>query len=286
VLSHYLSFYVVLMFLCYLLFVKKGRLFSVKNLLAVAIPVVIIGVYLYFAFLGLKYMSAQNQAIAHKVAAQPFTILHVITSSMALGAVDFREVLSAFGEKTAAIVLGFLVVVALYVFAIVKTTDKVEKRNLHLLFILGASGSIFLAALCLKSHHYTALYSRYHSFCTPYACLFMAYLMYVLSKNTGVNKLVIGGVMVITLLPSCVLFAMSVKKNNAIVKYSHTAIAKEIEADKVTKIEVPEWDDALLIQSLLPDDCKVDYALNKSSANFILYKANAIEHVTIIKTTN
>ncbi len=246
----------------------------------------IIGVYIYFAFIGLKYMSAQNQAIAHKVAAKPFTALHVIITSMALGAVDFKVVLSAFGEKTAAIVVGFLAVVGLYVFAIFKTSDKVEKRNLHLLFILGASGSVFLAALCLKSHHYTALYSRYHSFCTPYACLFMAYLMYVLSKNTGVNKLVSGGVMAVTLAPSFVLFIMNVKKNNPEVKYSHISIAKEIANEKVAKIEVPEWDDALLIQTMLPDDCKIDYVLNKSSAYFTLYKANTIEKVTIIKTTN
>jgi len=92
--------------------------------------------------------------------------------------------------------------------------------------------------------------------------------------------------MAVTLAPSFLLFIINLKKNNPEVKYSHISIAKEIVNDKVARIEVPEWDDALLIQTMLPDDCKIDYVLNKSSAYFTLYKTNAIERVTIIKTTN
>ncbi len=284
VLSHYLSVYAILVMLGYLVLTKKSRLFSVKNLIALMIPVLIIAVYFYFAITGLRYMGRQNETIAHNAAILPFSIMHVIYRSMAMGAADFKVVFSAFGEKKIAVIVGFLAVIALYIVAIKATQDKTEKRNLQLLFLLGASGSLFLAALCFKSNHYTALYNRYHSFCIPFACLFTAYAMYLVFKNPKINTMINGTILVIIIIPTLTLFFLSLRKNNPAVNYNHIALAKEIETEKISKIELPAWEDAFLIQAVLPRGYKIDYVLNKSSAYFTLYKADTTEKVSIIRS--
>ena len=282
ILCHFLSVYAVLVFLAYLVFVKKAKLLSLNNLIAIMIPVLLIATYFYFSFVGLKYMSNQNEAIAHKAAMEPFTLLHVVYRSMAMVAIDFKVVFASFTAKKTVGIASFLLVIVMYMMALKNANDKTEKRNLHLLFILGVAGSFFLALLCFKSHHYTAMYNRYHSFCIPFACLFTAYVLYVLFKKPGVNMAIKGGVLAITLLPCCALFVLFLRTSNPPLRYNHIALAKEITTDKVAKIEVPDWNDAFLIQSFLPQGYKIDYVLNKSSLYFTLYKANSTEQVLII----
>lgn len=284
VLSHYLSVYAILVMLGYLVFTKRASLFSVKNMAALIIPVLLVAIYFYFAITGLRYMSRQNETIAQNAAALPFSTLHVLYRSMAMMAVDFKVVFSAFGEKKIAVIIGFLVVAELYITALKAAANSTEKRNLHLLFLLGISGSVFLAALCFKSHHYTALYNRYHSFCTPFACLFTAYAMYLVFKNPKINTLINGVVFLIVIIPSLTLFFLFLRKTQPIQKYNHIALAKQIENEKITKIEVPDWEDAFLIQAVLPRGYKIDYVLNKSSLYFTLYKANATEKVSIVRS--
>ena len=282
ILCHFLSLYVVLVFLCYLLFTKKAKLFSAKNIAALVVPVLTLAVYFYCSLVGLSQMSAQNTAIQHKTNIVPFSILQVLLHSVALGGLDFKAVYSAFGEKIPAILCSILLIAGLYIAAIKATGDAVKKRNTHLLFILGASGSVFLAMLCFKSHHYTALYGRYHSFCAPFATLFTCYAMYVLFGITRINKLIKGGILAAIVVPVCLLFFLFYRKSTSVVKYNHIEVAAEIEQRYVTKIEVPSWDDAFLIQAVLPKGYKINYVLNKSSPYFTLYTPNE-EKVLVIR---
>ena len=85
------------------------------------------------------------------------------------------------------------------------------------------------------------------------------------------------------MIPPCVLFILSVYKANPILKYNHIAIASQIVRDKVVKIEVPEWQDAFLIQCVLPDGYKIDYVRNATSPYFTIYKAGTTEQVPVIR---
>lgn len=284
VLSHFLSVYIILVFLGYLVVSKKGKLFKPANLAAIAIPVVLVGVYLYFAYMGLQYMSHENEKFHAKAAVLPFSAVHVLYRSMAMGSTDFGIVFSAFREKMVAVIFSFLLVADLYVMGWVWADQKEEKRKLTLLFLLGASGSLFLAMLCFKSQHYTALYNRYHSFCVPFASLGSAYALYLIGKSDRVNKLIKAGMVSIVILPALGLFFIAARKpSNTKVEYDHMNVAKMIMRDNVSKMEIPEWDDALLVQSVLPNGYKIDYVLRAGSPYFALYKNGGVDSVPLVK---
>ncbi len=283
VLCHYFNLYVILVFLGYLLCVKKARLFSVKNLVAIMIPVMIVATYFYFSFAGFIYMSGQNKAIAQHVAiSESFSIMHVIFHSMAIGAVNFRAVFPGFHENKLIVLLSFILIIGLYIAAYKSTSDKVQKRNLNLIFLLGTSGTAFLALLCFKSGHYMAMNYRYNSFCIPFACLFTTYALFVMFKNERINNLIKWGLFSVILFPSCILF-FTFSMRDHIFKYNQVALAAQVAREKITKMEVPYWQDAFLIQSLLPRGYKIDYILNRLSPDFILYKKDTVEKVTVIR---
>jgi hypothetical protein len=283
VLSHFLSLYVIVVFLGYMVASKKAKLLSGKNIPAMLVPVALVAVYLACAYMGLKYMSHENEKFQAKAAALPFSAVHVLFRSMAMGALDFKAVFPAFGEKKLAVIFSVLLLAALYIGALKSAENKEEKRNLNLFLILGASGTLFLALLCFKSGHYTALYNRYHSFCIPFACLFTAYTFYLMAKSAKVQMTLKAAAMAVIVLPACGLFVIAASKVKDNVEYNHIAIAKEIVRDKVSKIEIPTWDDAFLIQSVLPRGYKIDYVLNAASPYFTLYKAGGPEKVPLIR---
>lgn len=281
VLSHFLSVYIVLVFLCAMLYVKRAALFSAKNIIAMLVPVAIIGIFFYCSMRGLQIMSKQNETI--RAAAKEFSVAEVFIRAMKCTAINFKIVFPAFIGKLPVIVASFISLLGLYVFGLRNTADQVQKRDLNLLFILGISGSIFLSLLCIKSHHYTAIYFRYFSFGVPFCCLFTAYALYVISKNHSVNNLIKCGLTGVITITSVVLFTIGQVKSAPVVKYNHIAIARQIAEQHVTKIEVPEWSDALLIQCALPERYKIDYVRNPLTTNFTLYKAADTEVVPVIK---
>ena len=283
VLSHYLSLYVILVFMGYLVVGKKMKLLKGKNIVAMLVPVALVAVYLGCAFVGLRYMSHQNERFQERAASLPFSAMHVVYRSIAMGVVDLKAVLPAFGEKKVAVIFSLLLLAGLYVGAIRSAENKEEKRNLNLFLLLGVSGTLFLALLCFKSGHYTALYNRYHSFGIPFASMFTAYALYLLCKSQKVNKYLKPAAVAVFLLPACGLFFLSAKKINTYVEYNHVAVAKEIVSDNVAKVEIPTWTDAFLLQSVLPRGYKIDYVLSPASPYFTLYKGGGTEQVPLIR---
>jgi hypothetical protein len=73
------------------------------------------------------------------------------------------------------------------------------------------------------------------------------------------------------------------QKNTPRHKYNHVAVAQEIITEKTLKIEVPEWEDALLIQCFLPKGYQLDYVLNPNVPNFTIYKANTTKKIPVVK---
>jgi uncharacterized membrane protein len=283
ILSHFLTVYTILVFLAVLIFTKKTNLFSARNIIGLLLPVSLLALFFYFAYPGLQTMSVQNQHIQERTLNESFNVGEVLLRSMKFTAINFKAVFPAFINKSAVFIFSFLLVIALYIAGLKASSNKIEKRNLHLLFILGISSSLLLAVLSIKSHHYTALYYRYYSFCIPFCCLFVAYLFSVFFRNPKINLLIKSCIFSIIVLPVCALFLSGIISSKPKVRYNHIAIAGEIARDKVVKIEVPEWEDAFLIQSFLPNGYKIDYVLNPTNHYFTLYKGTTEEKIPVIK---
>lgn len=283
ILCHFLSVYIVVAFLAGMLIEKKRRLFSSRNIIAIAIPVILAGLFFWISRAGFATMSAQNQQIQQRTLNENFSAAVVLLRSMKFTAINFKIVFPAFYGAIPITSLSFLTMILIFTAAVRAAEDKTERRNLYMLFSLGFIGSLFLAFLALKSHHYTALYFRYFAFCIPFCSLFMAYSLSVFSKASFLHPLIKAGMFAIVLLPSCILFAKTIANHNPIVKYNHAAIANKIVAGKINRIGVPEWHDALLVQCFLPKDYKADYVLTPTLPNFTLFNGTTVETVPVIK---
>lgn len=281
-LSHFLTVYIILVFLFALLFYKYKTLFSAKNILAMFLPVGIFAVYFYFSYTGISTMNMQNHAIQEKFNSSDFSVSEVIFRSMKIMAINFKVAFPAFRDNRILFLTSFLFVLFLYVAGIKAAITATDKRNLRLLFIPGVFSSIFLVLLSLKSHHYASLYFRYYSFGLPFSSLFVAYLLYVLYKHPGIHNIVKTGLSVLIFIPACALFVIAVKNDNPPVEYSHVAVADEIVKNKVVKIDVPSWRDAFLLQSVLPKGYKIDY-FRSASPDFMLYTAGGTEKMPVIR---
>ena len=282
VLSHFLTVYIILVFLFVLVYIKRSALFSLKNIVAILSPAALLALFFYFAWPGLHIMSIQNREIQEEALSKGFSLAEVFSRSMRLTAINFKSVFPAFRNNIGIVLISFLFVIALFVAGMKSAENKTQKRDLGLLFLLGAFSSLFLLLLSIKSHHYTPLYYRYYSFGAPFSCLFIAYLLYVLFSSYKKNFLITGMLTAIIALPSCALFVMGIVNDHPAIQYNHPAIASEIVKNNISKIEVPDWREALLVQSLLPQGYKIDYFRN-GDGYFTLYKQTGAEKIPVIK---
>jgi hypothetical protein len=85
------------------------------------------------------------------------------------------------------------------------------------------------------------------------------------------------------MLPSCVLSFIGNFIAKPKIHNNYNLVAHQAITEKVIKIEVPEWEDAFMLHSLLPEGYKIDYVLNPASAYFTLYTTNTTEKVLVIK---
>ena len=283
VLCHFLTVYIVLVFLVTLAYNKGRALLTAKNIIATGIPVLLVAAYFLGTYPGLQTMSRQNHEIQERALAADFSNFEVMIRAMKFTAVNLKIVLPSFIGSKLVIIMSFLLAIALYMAGIKLAIDKEQKRNLHLLFAFSTVSSIFLALLCVKSHHYTALYYRYFSFCLPFCCLFVAYLLYVFFTSPRRKKSVAAGIGVLFIVPSLLLFVQWAKSTKPVQKYNFTDVARIITASGYNKIEVPQWRDAFLVNALLPDGYKIDYFRNPAATEFTVYNAEGITKIPVIR---
>ena len=177
-------------------------------------------------------------------------------------------------------------VLGLYIISVKLSGDDEDKRNIHLLFVLGVSGTVFLAFLSVKSHHYTSLYHRYHSFGLPYSCLFAAYATGTIVKNTSVSKYMKIGVVLFFLLPAVALYAVVVKNHDPARVYNHSVVAEQIVSNSITRLGVPTWTDAFMVSSFLPAGYKIDYVRNETVPYFTFERSGREETMPVLNTSN
>lgn len=271
VLTHFLAIYMVLVFLVALLAYKPRLTFTVKNLLVLSVPLAMLAVFLLLAYPGLQTMSRQNHDIQLHAQQSGFSPAEVAWRAMRFLAINFKVALPAFTTNKIVLVGSFLLVWGLFLAGRKYATLPEQLRSLSLLFLPGLFAVTFLAVLCLKSHHYTALYYRYFSFCLPFCALFAAYVLCVFWSNAQAPNLLKAAVSLLILVPVITLFAMGMARSKAEVKYNHIAIASQIVNGHITRISVPEWRDAMLIHSFLPKGYNLTYFRTMGAGVFTLY---------------
>ncbi|GAA4467543.1 hypothetical protein GCM10023093_23650 [Nemorincola caseinilytica] len=284
VLSHFLSVYVALTFFVSLLLIYGKRLFTLRNVLAIALPLLLLGIFFYFAWTGLQTMSQQNEKIVKLRAQQgeAYSIWKVITSFLRAIAVNFRFVAPSFTGKLPVLLASFAAVPALYIYALRNAGNNIQRRHLHILFAAGISSSVFLGFLCLRSGHLTAFYYRYHSFAFPFCIMFLVYVLYVLQGSPRVNKLLLSGIAALVILPVLALFVISIRNETRELKYNQYMVANAIVATGATSVEVPSWTHAFLIHSFMPQGHKVNYIYNDTSTYFTLRSAGGSQQIKVV----
>lgn len=283
ILSHYLSAYVILVLLGYLFIVKKTALFALKNIVAIVIPLAVVGIYFYFAARGFQTMANQNSSIAAKTDEVAFSIAQVFMLSSKFAAMNFKVIFPFISGSNIVVLLSALLVIGIYIAAVWFANTPKEKRDLHLLFLLGISSSLFLGALSIKSHHYTALYARYFSFSLPFTSLFIVYALKVLYTSPRIKKIFSVALTTLIVFPAVGFFLFGIVKYAPKEKFNHIAVAKKIEVDKVNKIVIPDWTDAYLIQSFLPTGYNIEYIIDNTSKDFTLFHGETIEKIAVIR---
>ncbi|MBC7553832.1 MAG: hypothetical protein H7257_07615 [Taibaiella sp.] len=286
VLSHYLSVYAILVLVAYLIFTKKAALFSAKNVGAMLLPVALVGIYLAVSISGFQKMSNMNAHIKEKSLTEGFSIVKALILSLKFTSANFKIAFTAFKDATPVILIAFAIIAALYFAALKLATSQIEKRNLNFLVILGVSGTILLAALSIKSQHYTALYFRYYSFCVPFSTLATAYMLKIFFTNARVNKIMAAGIATVVFIPCIAIFALSIIKHKPELSYNHIAIAAELVKSNISTIEIPDWRDAMMIQSFLPANKNVQYLMNTSSQDFVLHTSDGLQKIPVIRLDN
>lgn len=271
VLTHFLSVYVILVFAAWIVLTARARLLSWRSLTATAVPILLVAAYVYLSFGVFANMRIENEAIRGRMET-PFALSEVLYRSAQLMASDFRVVFSAFRSTGPLILFSFLLVLILYVGAVRVATDR-DRKRLHLLFALGASGTVLFAFLSVTAGHYSFLYHRYHSFGIPFACLFTAYAIGVLVGNpTARRPLQVAGLCVV-ILPCIALYASLIRNYRPPQRYSHVVVAREIASDGIGRVVVPEWRDAFLLHALLPNGHQIRYVRNERLPHFVLVDA-------------
>lgn len=283
VLTHYLSVYIILVLITYLFIIKNASLLKLRNIIAILIPLVTVCIYFYFAAKGFQTMSRQNTTLAAKTNEDAFSIIQVLALSAKFASLNFKIIFPFIKGANIVIFFSAVFIVGIYIVALRLAKTSKERRDLHLLFILGVSSSLFLGALSVKSHHYTALYARYFSFCLPFTTLFTVYALKVIYSNLRIKQIISYSLISLVTIPSIVFFFVALVKYRPSEKYNHITIAKKIQEDKVDKVGIPDWTDAYLIQSFLPKGYKIVYTTDNTLNDFILFHGSSTEIIPVIR---
>ena len=277
---HYFAIYAIAIPVLALLINERNKLLNKNNLYAILIPFGIIIAYVIVAYEGFlpKHM---HTMILNNKDAQTFSIAEVGRLFMKHTAMNFKMVITRAKDSLAIVSIAFLFIILVYVYGIKSLkNNKKEKNTIHLLFTSGISAGIFLMALSIKNHTYAPFYYRYFIFSLPFCSVFVVAACKSIAENA--NKAI--GYSVLLLLTGSTV-GMWLKEHNKLDSkgnYNHYLIAEKIVKDHVTRVSVPDWDDALLLNCFLPNDYLVTYALHTDKQTFILTHDNTTEEVPVL----
>jgi len=283
VLSHYLAVYVLLVFVAGLLIVKWRSLFRIPNLIAIAIPAMFLAIYIFMSIRGFTIMNRQNDTITKLRATELFSLSGVFSRSLKLTAISFKSVLPAFKSSVVFSGIAMLFVIGIAIYSYTCTSSKNEKSKFSFFLFAGAGASVFLTALSIISHHYTALYNRYYSFSVPFTTIFIIYSFKIIYDSKKLSPILVTALLFLFFIPESYLHISGLRAKGPSVKYNHSQIADKIYAENIHELWVPKWRDALLVNCFIADNYLLNYHLgNTSDSSFVLLKNNVADSVRVV----
>jgi hypothetical protein len=280
ILAHFLTAYIILVFVAALLIIKWRNLFTPRKVLYIILPLSALALFFALAYHGLQIMSRQNHDIQQRLSSVHFSLGEVLLRSVKFTEINFKIVFPAFAGSLLVIIASLVLLKALYIYGYLAARSRAERQKLIILAALGISSTIFLALLSIKAHHYTSLYNRYYSFCVPFCSLATAYILYLIFKNVNCSSTAYGGLLSVIVMPSimlCILFNRPTKPTQS---YNHPEVAQAITAYETTlppelkriipTLTVPAWNEALLVHCFLPARTSLQYIRDTTAPNFTI----------------
>ena len=240
-------------------------------------------------FILAKYQVSSNHIHTYVLGHQNennFNLGGVAINFMKFTSLNFKIIFPRFKDTAMVATLSFFLIGFIYFLGnklVKNNSEQTEKFNLF--FILGIISSLFLAIMSINIKSYSPFYYRYFTFSIPFIALFLAHFIQIMSNKYN-NKAITTAIFLMLFLPNAYFYVGFLIKNNTVVRYNHITIAQEIVSKNITNVELPEWEDAFLIQSFLPSGYDLDFTLNKTSPNFTLSNATIHEQFLVIKQKN
>jgi len=290
IVSHYFTFYIILIYIAAILLEERLGFFKLKNILVLLIPLAMLAVYFHFHVSPIQDNHTYQNYIKH----QPLAI----NADMSLGnefslflksvSVNFMVFYPLFKDIFIVRIGSVLLLLAVYVFGVMKLfPDKEERRKFHLVFALGIISCFVLVALAVRGKNNMLFSYRYFLFSMPFCCLFVALFLKQLLRNAHTNVAVKGLIVVVLIGPGLFKFvAMRMKRaaNNGL-ECNQLVVVDEIKKNNVHKLEVPEVVDAIFINSLLPANYEMTYTTNANTDTATLYYNNTTEKIHLAKNS-
>ncbi len=285
-LSHYLSVSIISVAVIWIIVYQWKNVKKPAHFIALAVPVIIFGLYILYMLNGLQTMSNQNQQILLRKLGSNFSIKGAIMGTIKVTTINFRSQLAAFSGKPIFILLGgYILIFGLY-FTYTRQNTTINRKKILFFTSLALGCSILQLALAIKSHHYTAIHYRYFSFATPFISLAVALIIYSAWNNIKREKLISISIILYFLLPNIYISAKSSLFNKRIHDLQYIHIAQEITQTKADSVSCKTRYDACMVNCFLPENAKVTFHADKKITNFSIYKnGKMINSVVIEKQT-
>ena len=280
ILSHYFAIYIIMVFPVAILMQQKASFFTKKNILALAIPVIFLLVYFQFHWNPFQ----SNDYYQHYIKKNRVVVDHSISISQSLSlflksvAVNFQVYYPLFKDQAIVRICAFFLVIAAYIFGLWKLVpDKEDRKKYHLLFALGFLSSLFIMVMAYKSRNSMLFSYRYFLFSIPYCVLFMTLFYKQLCNSGQLNMIARVAIIAMFVAPGVYKFAATHSRHydNGL-EDNQLVTVHEIQKKGLHKMDVPRAEDAVFINSLLPNGYEMTYTLKTQSDTATLYDNNGL----------
>ena len=290
IVSHYFTFYIILVYAVAILWQQRLKFFTLKNIMPCAVPLALLILYFYFhpspASDNQHYQNyIKHQNIATKADTSPMNALSLFLKSVS---VNFMIFYPLFKDIFIVRLGSVLLLAGIYLFGIrVLFGNKHDRKKFNLVFALGIVSCFVLTMLAVHETNNALFSYRYFLFSMPFCCLFIALFLQQLTLNSKLNIAVQGVLYIILLGPGLFKFGMSHLRRgvNYGLECNHLMAVDEIKKKEVHKMEVPETVDALFINSLLPDNYQMTYTTNAQTDTATLYFNNTEEKIRLVRNS-
>ena len=279
-LSHFFTLYALGILFVFILVSEEGWKWVLRHAFVLALPLVVLGGLFFASKHAITDNNFHTMVVDH-ADAKDYSIGGVFVNFMKYAAINYRIIFPKMTTNIIVSILSFLLLAAIIFTGWNSINRKNDKPTFVQLLILGIISCVFLSLLCFKLHTYAPFYFRYFSFSLPFIALFLAYVVRILQQRYERAVLSIS-VFLLLLLPAGAINLMFLMKTTAKKNYNHSDIAGIIAKDHLKTLGVPSIKHALMVQCFLPFGTDIQYTIDTTSPDFVLFNGASSTHVPAI----